>query len=105
MPFIGADLNPHPQSDGSNQTHRDMATHANPCTASHTFAQHPAQGELLLWDEYILQFVLQLITDAQAVHCGEAGGEKGEGPLWFQIQNPACLLHPRLHPQSRDELR
>lgn len=101
MLFIGADLNPHPQSDGSNQTHRDMATHASPCTASHTFAQHPAQGELLLWDEYILQFVLQLITDAQAVHCGEAGGEKGEGPLWFQIQNPSLPPVPQTPPSKQ----
>lgn len=37
----------------------------------HTFAQHPAQGELLLRDEYILQLVFQFIADAQAVHCRE----------------------------------
>lgn len=62
--------------------------------APNTFAQHPAQGELLFGDEHILQFVLQFVTDAQAVHCwGRGWGEKGTGPLWFLIPDPACLLH------------
>lgn len=37
----------------------------------HTFAQHPAEGELLLWDEDVLQLLLQFIADAQAIHCRE----------------------------------
>ena len=101
---MGADPNLYPQRDGSNQTHPDTAnsTQANPCTAPLTFAQHAAQGELLLGDEHILQFVLQLITDAQAVHWW-GGVEKGEG-LWFLIPNPAHLLHPRL-PRPTEQRR
>lgn len=42
-----------------------------------TFAQHAAQGELLLRDKHILQSVLKLIADAQAVHCSRR--QEGEG--------------------------
>lgn len=99
--FIRADPNPHPQSDDSKQTHPDVATHANPCTAPHTFAQHPAQGELLLWYEHILQFVLQLIADAQAVHCGEQGwSERGGTPL-VPDTKPNLLPTPQTPPSDQ----
>lgn len=96
--LMGADPNLHPQRDGSNHTHPNTAnsTHANPCTAPRTFAQHAAQGELLLRDEHILQFVLQFITDAQAVHWW---GER-RGTL---VLNPNPSLPPPLQTPATEQ--
>lgn len=62
----------------------------------HTFAQHPAEGELLLWDKDVLQLLLQFIADAQAIHCREE--VKGKWSC-SQTHTPAYCLPPAFHPQ------
>lgn len=51
----------------------------------HTFAQHPAEGELLLRDEDILQLFLQFVADAQAIHC-RRGGERSSAVARTTLQ-------------------
>lgn len=67
--FIGTNPNSRPGSKWNNPLRESklMLVPQNP----HTFAQHPAEGELLLWDEDVLQLLLQFIADAQAIHCRE----------------------------------